>query len=78
MTAPKLTEAQRVALERAERDGMVCATRLYVTRHGRGERGTTASCLVALERRGLLALYAHQDGGTAGRITEAGRKAIKK
>lgn len=68
-----LTAAMVTALRRAAADGMVAAGRLYVTRSGRGEKGTTASVLWALERRGLVNVYAHQDGGLAARLTVAGQ-----
>lgn len=77
MTAPKLTEAQRLALMRAERDGAVFATALYVTRRGNGEIGTNASTIRALVSRHMLSLHTSSDGGWMGKLTDAGRAALK-
>lgn len=68
-----LTEAMEIALRRALSDGMVVACRRYVTRAARVERGTPASVLRALQRRGLVTLHIHQDGNMSARLTDAGR-----
>ena len=73
-----MTDAQRVALERAARDGAVFATRLYINRRGSGERGTTASVIASCVRRGWLTVRPGPDGGVMGVPTAEGRAALER